>query len=108
MVKAKKLMDQPVHRSAHCNKVPTLGGVGVFIATSITIGIIGSMLDIYSIATMLVSLCGILVTVFAYSQSYLDIHVHLVVVFTLVVLLVLISFGVTKITSGPKRSKMPL
>ena len=59
-------------------------------------------------ATMLVSLCCILITVFAYSQSYLDIHLHLVVVFTLVVLLTLIPFGVAKMTSGPKRSKMSL
>ncbi len=64
LVKTKKLMDQPVHRSSHCNKVPTLGGVGVFIAVSMTMGVIGSMLDIYSIATKLISLFVALVLLF--------------------------------------------
>lgn len=64
LVKTKKLMDHPVHRSSHCNKVPTLGGVGVFIAVSITMGVIGSMLDIHSVATKLISLFVALVLLF--------------------------------------------
>lgn len=37
----KKLMDDPVHRSGHVEKTPTLGGVGMFIPFSLAIIIMG-------------------------------------------------------------------
>jgi len=45
LVKAKQLMDMPDGRSSHKDKVPTLGGVGVFVALALTLGIVGSVID---------------------------------------------------------------
>src|SRR5690606_21432328 len=48
LVKAKHLMDLPDGRSSHKDKVPTLGGIGVFIAMAITMGVVGSVLEFRS------------------------------------------------------------
>ena len=37
----KNLMDVPEERSAHTNRTPTLGGVGLFITFSLTIILVG-------------------------------------------------------------------
>lgn len=50
LVKVKQLMDQPDGRSSHKDKVPTLGGIGIFIAMAITMGILGPVLDFRSMA----------------------------------------------------------
>jgi len=37
LVKSKNLMDEPIDRSMHTAKTPTLGGVGMFITFSLTL-----------------------------------------------------------------------
>lgn len=54
----KKLMDEPVHRSGHVEKTPTLGGVGMFITFSLAIIIMGIFTDLGQ--TDLVKLLSIL------------------------------------------------
>lgn len=44
--KAKNLMDVPCDRSTHTTKTPTLGGIGMFIAFSVTLIIIAALLDL--------------------------------------------------------------
>ncbi|RAJ07120.1 MraY family glycosyltransferase [Arenibacter echinorum] len=46
LVKSKNLMDEPVDRSIHTTKTPTLGGVGMFITFSLTLIIAGMLLDL--------------------------------------------------------------
>jgi len=48
LVRTKHLMDLPDRRSSHKDKVPTLGGIGVFIAMAITLGVVGSVLEFRS------------------------------------------------------------
>lgn len=46
LVKSKNLMDEPVDRSTHTIKTPTLGGVGMFISFSLTLITLGMVLDL--------------------------------------------------------------
>ncbi len=46
VVNRKGLMDDPDERSAHSNKVPTLGGMGLFIVFSLTIMLLGVLADL--------------------------------------------------------------
>ncbi|WP_422081516.1 MraY family glycosyltransferase [Ulvibacterium sp.] len=46
VVNRKGLMDDPDERSAHANKVPTLGGMGLFIVFSLTIMLLGVLADL--------------------------------------------------------------
>ena len=46
LVKSKTLMDEPVDRSTHTIKTPTLGGVGMFISFSLTLITLGMVLDL--------------------------------------------------------------
>ncbi len=41
LVNIKNLMDEPGHRSTHIQKTPTLGGLGIFIAFSLTLIVMG-------------------------------------------------------------------
>ncbi len=43
LLRSKNIMDEPGSRSSHVEKIPTLGGVGLFIAFSISIMIISSI-----------------------------------------------------------------
>ncbi|MAN58472.1 MAG: undecaprenyl-phosphate alpha-N-acetylglucosaminyl 1-phosphate transferase, partial [Flavobacteriaceae bacterium] len=42
----KNLMDEPKKRSAHLKKLPNLGGVGIFIAITISITVFGSLIEL--------------------------------------------------------------
>lgn len=42
---AKHLMDEPDDRSVHDRKIPTLGGVGIFISLAVVITTVGALLD---------------------------------------------------------------
>ncbi|RKN79758.1 MraY family glycosyltransferase [Ulvibacterium marinum] len=46
VVNRKGLMDDPDERSAHTNKVPTLGGMGLFIVFSLTVMLLGVLADL--------------------------------------------------------------
>ncbi|WP_425236044.1 MraY family glycosyltransferase [Ulvibacterium sp.] len=46
VVNRKGLMDDPEERSAHTNKVPTLGGMGLFIVFSLTVMLLGVLADL--------------------------------------------------------------
>ena len=46
LVKSKNLMDEPVDRSMHTAKTPTLGGVGMFISFSLTLITLGMLLGL--------------------------------------------------------------
>jgi|GEM_PF-142306 len=46
VVNAKGLMDDPGERSSHSSKVPTLGGMGLFIVFSLTILLLGVLADL--------------------------------------------------------------
>ncbi|MEQ8217687.1 MAG: MraY family glycosyltransferase [Arenibacter sp.] len=46
LVKSKNLMDEPVDRSMHTAKTPTLGGVGMFISFSLTLITLGMVLGL--------------------------------------------------------------
>ena len=46
LVKSKNLMDEPVDRSMHKAKTPTLGGVGMFISFSLTLITLGMLLGL--------------------------------------------------------------
>lgn len=45
----KKLMDEPLERSMHVTKTPTLGGVGMFVSFSLAIIILGIFVDLTKI-----------------------------------------------------------
>ena len=46
LVKSKNLMDEPIERSMHTDKTPTLGGVGMFISFSLALIGLGMVLDL--------------------------------------------------------------
>lgn len=46
VVNRKGLMDDPDERSAHTNRVPTLGGMGLFIVFSLTVMLLGVLADL--------------------------------------------------------------
>lgn len=46
LVISKNIMDEPGARSSHIKKIPTLGGVGIFIAFSISIMTLGSLSEL--------------------------------------------------------------
>lgn len=46
LVKSKNLMDEPIERSMHTAKTPTLGGVGMFISFSLTLITLGMVLGL--------------------------------------------------------------
>lgn len=46
LVKSKNLMDEPIDRSTHTAKTPTLGGVGMFISFSLALIGLGMVLDL--------------------------------------------------------------
>jgi UDP-N-acetylmuramyl pentapeptide phosphotransferase/UDP-N-acetylglucosamine-1-phosphate transferase len=46
LVKSKNLMDEPVDRSMHTAKTPTLGGVGMFITFTLTLIFLGMVLGL--------------------------------------------------------------
>ncbi len=69
VVNQKRLMDDPVERSVHTTKVPTLGGMGLFIAFSLTIMLLSllagfvrsELIDLIAIlaATLLLLIMGV-------------------------------------------------
>ncbi len=66
LVRSKNIMDEPGSRSSHVKKIPTLGGVGLFIAFSISIMIIGSISNLVKphFANLLILLAAITILFF--------------------------------------------
>lgn len=56
VAKAKNLMDDPDERSSHVGRVPNLGGIGIYLSITVSITIVGALLDTKSLLLILGSI----------------------------------------------------